>query len=165
MQLGNLSIDVRIVYCQRSYKTKSEFEQHQRTNHPDIKRKYEQFKLICCFCEKNVRNTEFLGHAKECEIFKCNKCRNFQTNIPESFLNHITTMHTNDLSDGFHSSLRKSLFDKYLAMKCIFENGRKRNLVDTCYDDGAQFMRLIANSVAELRAIAESSGLNMTKKC
>lgn len=152
--------DVRRSYFQRSFAEISDLDQHHRAKHPGEQRKCDEIKLICCSCEKSVRSTTFLAHVTECGIFKCNKCRNFRAKTPETFLDHIKDMHSNDLSDGFYSRLRRSLMDKYWSMRCIFENGlvvTKRNLV-SCprFDDSKEFLNLTADSVNELRNVGKT---------
>lgn len=153
---------LRCSYCKRLYAKRIDFDQHQRAKHPGEQQKYGEVKLICCFCEKSIQSDDFLVHVKKCGIFKCNNCRNFQAKTPETFLNHIKELHSNDLSHGSYSKLRRSLMDKYFSTRCIFENGlvvTKRNLINLGFDDREEFMNLIAESVAELRTLAKRSGL------
>lgn len=162
MELGAIGEhEFRCPHCERSYKTKDEIKQHHRTKHPSKRQKYEKVEFICCLCEQNIKSTKFLAHVKECGIYKCNKCPNFQAKKPDLFLNHVKEMHSNDLNDGMYSELRISLFHKYCAMKCIFANGlvvTQRNLVHSCYDIEKDFIKLVADSVNKLRIIARGSG-------
>lgn len=156
--------DFRCLYCNRSYATEIDFELHQRAKHPGKQRKYCEIKSICCFCGKDVKNGEFLVHViKKCGIFKCNKCPNFRIKTPETFLFHIKETHSSELSNEFYRKLRRSLMDKFLSMRCIFDNGlvvTKRNLVNLRFGDRAEFMNLIAESVNELKKLAKHLGLH-----
>lgn len=162
MELGAIGEHkFRCPHCERSYKTKNEIKKHHRAKHPSKHHKYEKVELICCLCEQNIQNTKFLAHVKECGIFKCNKCQHFKAKTSISFLDHVKEMHLNDLNDGLYSTLRRSLFHKYSAMKCIFSNGlvvAQRNLAHSCYDIEKDFIKFVADSVNELRTITKRSG-------
>lgn len=154
--------DLWCLACKRSYATQIDFNQHHLAKHSGEEKKIGEVKVICCFCGNCIKNDTFLVHVKKCGIFKCHKCRNFQAKTSEIFLNHIIEMHSTNLSHEYYLELRRSLMDRYLSMRCIFENGlvlTKRNLVSSRFDDKKEFMNLIAVAVNELRTLAKGSGL------